>query len=449
MNTFAKSFFKLICCFWLFFVLLLLLMTASTAVPDAMIQNNMEESADTLCGNPRIYYMVPGVEGSQNHLYADAITLNIAYHLKDGSPLESIVWAKYYSSASDVNKSLRETVQGHLPANKEYMRYWHGSAGLVRFLHIIFNIRQIYFFHAILLLVLLIWLVLKLIQYGLAAEAVCLVFSLLMVSTWFVPFCLEYTWTFLCMLYASVIGLVLVGKGRERYLSILFLGAGMVTAFLDFLSTETITLLVPLLLVLRALLGRKNSSEYAKALNAWKLSLQSGILWLVGFAGMWASKWLLASVVLKQNVMVFVSSHIDERIGGGNNGLSKWEYMVGAVVRNLKCLLPFDYGILGAGILLASIILLVFIPVCLNFLRIRNPIDWKRMILYLVISLIPIIRYMVLHNHSWYHRSFTYRALAGTILAVCFAALELVKYSSEAVDTKTGIISMCNQNRES
>ena len=37
----------------------------------------------------------------------------------------------------------------------------------------------------------------------------------------------------------------------------------------------------------------------------------------------------------------------------------------------------------------------------------------------------------------------------GMAVAVCFAALELVKYSSEAVDTKTGIISMCSQNRES
>ena len=105
-----------------------------------------------------------------------------------------------------------------------------------------------------------------------------------------------------------------------------------------------------------------------------------------------------------------------------------WEYMAGAVTRNLKCLLPVDYGILGAGVLLACIVIFVFIPVCLNLLRIRNQIDLKMVILYLLVSLIPIIRFMVLHNHSWYHRSFTYRALAGSILAVVFALLEIVDW---------------------
>ena len=112
MDTYAKNLLKLVCCFGLFFSVLLFLLTAATAVPQTLIQKNMEESADILCENPRIYYMVPGVDGSQNHLYADAITLNIAYHLKDGSPLESVIWARYYTSASDVNESLRESVQG-------------------------------------------------------------------------------------------------------------------------------------------------------------------------------------------------------------------------------------------------------------------------------------------------------------------------------------------------
>lgn len=428
MDTYAKNLLKLVCCFGFFFSVLLFLLTAATAVPQTLIQKNMEESADILCENPRIYYMVPGVDGSQNHLYADAITLNIAYHLKDGSPLESVIWARYYTSASDVNESLRESVQGRLPANTEYMRYWHGSAAFVRFLHIFFNIRQIYFFHALLMLGLLSWLVSWLVRSNMATEAVCLVFSLSMVSSWFVPFCLEYTWTFLCMLSAAVIGLYLAAGGREQYLGLMFLGTGMATAFLDFLSTETITLLIPLLLVLRALRGRKGSSEYVGAVNAWKLSLQSGTLWSVGFVSMWASKWLLASAVLDVDVMSFVSRHIDERIGGGNSELSMWEYMAGAVTRNLKCLLPVDYGILGAGVLLACIVIFVFIPVCLNLLRIRNQIDLKMVILYLLVSLIPIIRFMVLHNHSWYHRSFTYRALAGSILAVVFALLEIVDW---------------------
>ena len=36
----------------------------------------------------------------------------------------------------------------------------------------------------------------------------------------------------------------------------------------------------------------------------------------------------------------------------------------------------------------------------------------------LIIALLPLVRYLVLNNHSYLHTFFTYRALASTILAV-------------------------------
>lgn len=56
---------------------------SSTYIPQELIQKQMEESADILCKNTRIWYMVPGVRSSVIHLYADVITENIAYHFSN------------------------------------------------------------------------------------------------------------------------------------------------------------------------------------------------------------------------------------------------------------------------------------------------------------------------------------------------------------------------------
>ena len=370
--------------------------------------------------------MIPGVESSQNHLYADAITVNIAYHLSDGSPLESVMWARYYWQDGDVNTSLRTAVQNHLGAETQYLRYWHGSAAVVRLLHIFLNIRLIYWLHAVMIVGLLAALLVLLINNRMYIEAAAFGFSMIMVSVWFVPFCLEYTWTFLCMLVTSLIGIKMVLKGKSNLLGILFLITGMVTVYLDFLSTETLTLVIPLLLILCVMEKQKgNTSEHG---NPWIISLKNSILWAIGYVGMWVLKWLIASAILHENVLPYVESHIGDRMSGINPAGSLAGYIAGAILRNVKCLLPFDYGMTGAAILLVIIAIFVVLPVVMDKVTVRNVINKKIIALYLLVGGIPILRFAVLRSHSWYHRSFTFRALAGTILAVCLIITEIIEW---------------------
>lgn len=399
---------------------------ASAYIPQKWIQKHMEESADILSEHDRIWYMIPGVESSQNHLYADAITANIAYHFSDDNPLESVMWARYCWQDGDVNTSFRTSVQNHLGAETQYLRYWHGSAAVVRLLHLLFNIRQIYWLHAFMIMGLLAALLVLLIKNRMYAEAAAFAFSVIMVSVWFVPFCLEYTWTFLCMLTASVTGVQLVLKGRRNLFGVFFLITGIVTVYLDFLSTETLTLVIPLLLVLRAM--EKHGGNSGEGGNPWILALKSSALWAIGYAGMWVSKWLLASAVLYKNVMPYVGSHIGDRISGTNPDGSLAGFIAGAIFRNVKCLLPFDYGMIGAAILLVTIAVFIVLPVVMDKVTVRSNIDKKIIALYFLIGGIPILRFAVLRNHSWYHRSFTFRALAGTLLALCFIITELIEW---------------------
>ena len=439
-------------------------MVISAYIPQKAIQTHMEESAEILAERPTTWQILPEINSSKVHPYADMLTLNIAYHFGDdiasyrfdgaldqfryanNEKLKSVMWAKYYGAPKDTDASIKlfkQSVDDRLHANKEYLRYWHGSAGIVRFLHIFLNIHQIYIFHSLILAVLLAFLVTVLIKNRFLKEAAALIISLAMVSIWFVPICLEYYWCFLVMTVVSIIAVKTATKGLWHRTTLLFFLTGIIAAYLDFLTTETVTLAVPLLLMVS--IG-KRSQVYGISSNmqrgvSWKLIFKSCFSWLKGFCSMWILKWILASLILQENVMPYVAAHIEERIGGDPNGKSQLAFAVGAVGRNLRCLLPFDYGRFGyfiLGMIIgASIALIVARGIKFNRCADRKTLHW-----YLAIGCIPIVRYLVLHNHAWYHRSFTYRALAGSILALCFILAELFtkQKCAQTGDDSTGAI---------
>lgn len=50
---------------------------------------------------------------------------------------------------------------------------------------------------------------------------------------------------------------------------------------------------------------------------------------------------------------------------------------------------------------------------------------WVR--LYMFLGCLPFIRFIAIRHHSWFHFFFTHRALASTVLALCFVVLELIQ----------------------
>ena len=434
--------------------LLTCVMTAAAYIPQDAIQKHMEESAGILAERPTTWQILPGINSSKVHPYADMLTLNIAYHLGDDidahrfdtafdrfrftntEKLKAVMWAKYYGAPKDTSESIKlfqQSVDNKWRANKEYLRYWHGSAGIIRFLHIFLNIRQIYILHSFVLSTLLALLLLLLRKGHYAWEAISLIISLAMISIWFVPVCLEYYWCFLVMFIAAIIGVKIAQKGAWENIGFLFFFTGIVIAYLDFLTTETITLVIPLLRMMSIWWRNKQKIVYVdpdadtgRHTMSVRIVAISCFSWLAGFSLMWISKWILASLILQEDVMPYVTAHIEERIGGEPDGKSQLTYAFGAVGRNLRCLLPFDYGRFG------YFVLGLIIGVCITLIvaheiRFNKTASREILAIYLVIGFIPIVRYMVLHNHAWFHRSFTYRALAGSILAVCFILAEFFR----------------------
>ena len=383
---------------------------AAVYVPREKIRPNMARSAGLLTERQVFFDVLEGIPSSKIDRYADSILLSIAWQYDSNDPLRSLMWSSYFNNPlANENDNFKASLDKDLPANTQYLRYWHGSAAIIRFLHLFLDLKGIYIFHGILLALLTLALCLLLFKKGFPLLCVGVTISMVSVAAWFVPLSLEYTWTFLLMLVISIIALLFeTGKRSKLTLLLLFTG-GMITAYLDFLTTETLTLCFPLIIVLFIRIKKAGACNKEHR----NFACISALLWGAGYVLTWVTKWLLAAIILKENPLPYVMEHIEERVSG-NIGLSPMGYIAGAVIRNLSCLFPFGFGIAGV---IAGVILILYVIYVLYVYR-KKDVDRGAVLLFLAVGILPIFRFMVLHNHSFLHYFFTYRALAATLLSI-------------------------------
>lgn len=409
---------KLSAAFLLAVLLLTLSLVLTAMIPRDAIRENMLESAQFLANRPLFGTVLDGVEGSRIDRYADAILLGIAWQYDGEKPLESVMVSSYYhTDYQNENENLLEAVEAGKEANQQYLRYWHGAILLIRPLLTVFSLEQIYLLDGAVMLALTLWLLTLLWKRKATVPFLGISLGLVMTGAWFVPLSLEYTWTFLLMLVMTILAVKLAYGGKWQYMSLLFLLSGVLTGFLDFLTTETLPLLVPLLTALWFGLRDKDTGFMAGQ------AVKSTLAWGFGYVGMWLSKWVLAALVLGENVMPYVAEHITRRLGG-DLGMTLPQYLLGALARNIRCLFPLEYG--AAGILAA--LALVIFAVYVGYVYHKKQISWKRIGLYAFLGAIPYVRYLILHNHAWLHCFFTYRAQLATILATVIILSELTDW---------------------
>ena len=241
-------------------------------------------------------------------------------------------------------------------------------------------------------------------------------FSILLSRFCVVSVSLQYVSCF-NIIFLAVIWLCL---NRESYTTgkkniyIFFLIVGAFTNFIDFLTVPMLTLGVPLIIYLFLTI---NNEDY-RIFNGVKKVILCSISWCCAYGFTWIFKWLIGTVILKQNVLDSAVSQGVFRVAGNE------EYPLNRVLmykKNIECLLGTTGGILFTSILIVWLIFMI----CS-----RKP--WKdcsKIIPVLLLSLYPYIWYGFMANHSQIHAMFTYRL---QIIAV-FSLLASMGY---CIDTK-------------
>ena len=407
---------RLIVTFVLAAFLLGAVLTVSAFIPRGAIEQQVRSSAEYLCRRDQFEEVISGISGSKIDRYADAILLGIAWQYDAEDPLRSVTASAYYhEDGKDESENLLRAVTEKLPANREYLRYWHGSLAVLRPLLVLLSLREIYFLNGFILLGLTAVLLVRLFRRKAWVPLAGVILSLTAAAVWFVPMSLEYTWVFLIVLIQLHLVLCRRFSGSLEKRAAFFLLSGIITNYMDFLTTELLTLLMPLLLLIW-----KDRDE-----NSWFPSPKGTALqaaaWMGGYAGMWIGKWQLARVVLDAELHRSVGFHIWMRSSAavsGSAGNQRWE----AIVRNVRCLFPLEYGLIGTIVGAGAVLGIIY----LCFIYHRNDIQRSLIFWYGLIGLVPFVRFLALGNHSYVHYFFTYRVLAATVFAVVLMLGEVV-----------------------
>ncbi|MCI8637299.1 MAG: hypothetical protein HFJ36_05660 [Clostridia bacterium] len=416
-----KKVLKYIAIFLLVLMISLGFLVATAKIPKKMIAENVKKSQRCFRTHDEIKKIRKDQEYTYLHIYADAILLNITYGLDEEYPLKSAVKAPYYLERENfqikdtIYYDFDELVEQDLKPNTQYLRYWHGSVGILKILLIFMDLEEIYIFNATILIILLIVLLSLLFKKKAIALGISLIIGLTITASAFVPFCLEYTWTYYIMLISSILAVLWIDK-QER-LNKLFFITGIITCFLDFLSTEIITIVIPLLIVL-VLKVKDKKIETAK--EALKVIVKSLFLWGIAYVSMWFAKWIIASIVLKTNAFIYVGWRAQKRINGKILGIKANELWLHAIKRNILTLYPLNLQKNESKLLIIPIVIAIIEIIIIRKRNLKKL--WFPGVI-LLIGILPYARYTILSNHAYTHFFFTFRSQIVTIMAIILAMI--------------------------
>ena len=434
------------------------LLLVSALIPQKAVTKNTEKSALYFSAKELFEIMIKNQDAVKRDNYADCISTGIAYHLGNSEPIEGsnrknpfirILEGRYTrDEGENVDEGLRRTIREGAPANKTYSRYWHGGAAVIRILLPLMDISAMrVLFFVIGMLLNLVWITYLVFRRE-YIMAISYLMGIIFGKILFGYACFEYA--FVCFLIPIFSALIYtsVRRSQEGKKSIpaegLFLTAGILTCFFDFLTAETAVFTIPAFIAFVCMDSKKTKPFIIRTENdkknksPWLFLFRIAAFWFFGYAGMFGLKWGLNALFLgREEAMRAFSSVAERTVGEVNETLNAFSPAVGFAkrlegifVHNFSCLC----GIPNNTSQSATILILLGTPAILYIIwfffrkkellnSLQNEKGKKEFSLFpifLVIAFIPILRFVILSNHSYLHYFFTYRALMVDVMILVY-----------------------------
>lgn len=397
--------------------LLWLMLVFAAVIPNAALYRNMEQSALSYREKEAFSFENGGRWNAISDNYGEVILLNVSWNMGEGNPLVSSLDTKYYDGEAfgeSIGLYLAVTDENTVP-NADYTRYWHGTAVFVRLMHLVTDVNGMKLFGmaaAFLFLLITAVLLMKRRHYALTGVLLLAVAS---VQIWNIRLSMEYQPAFIiCFLLCPMY--LWLEKRADVWLVCLSVAGGVLIAFFDFLTTETVTLLLPLILVVTV---RAEENRLGSLRDNVRLMVKCGIAWLLAYAGTFFIKWTAVSAVTGENKYRIAISSAGERIGGSLQGEGSDQFLVRvpeAVAANLSALFGGESRVdmmrIFAGLAISVLVLGSL------FYLFHKKQNGTAAVLLALLGGVVIVRYAVLNNHSYLHSFFTYRALVSPIMAL-------------------------------
>ena len=399
-----------------------LLLTLVFCIPTERIKSHVAESADRmLCGDKAADSAFAQHIRQHKESYTDSIIVQYAFEkIADQNAFEHAMWAWHYDLEEEIwaaEDSLRAVLAGadtsemHL---REYSRYWHGYLLYIKPLLLVISWEQLVWLELVLELVLLAAVFVAAFRKKHPGVAVAVAAGLLFMKPELMMVSLTMS-VCLIILLAAVLVLLLRGEWlRERgYFPEFFLCIGILTAYFDFLTYPAATLGFPLCVYFLI-------SERERIFPAVKRIAGYSICWGAGYAGMWASKWVIADAVLGTGTIKDALWNVLGRTEaiGGRPRLNGGRYVISLNFQEYDS----RFYVIAAGAL-AFLVLLALVRGLGRKLPIKLLLE--TIIPFLMIAAIPFAWIVVVQHHSALHARFTFRILGVASMALACIGLQV------------------------
>lgn len=392
--------FKTIRNFALVFVVIVILCFSLMVVTYTLPTDNAYESivADADLFSNLHFSTIPGYDTTSLDLYSDSIILSeICYYNHNVSLFDNSMSNYGTRDGHDFGKF----VGGNESVIKDYARYWHGNLVVLKVLFLFLDYNAIKLLELFFEVVMFIFIVKLMYGNNLKNYIIPFILSLFLIHPEVIGLSMQYFAMFNIMLISVCILLKFKEKlFKNNRLLYYFLAVGMLANFFDLTTYPLITLGIPAIFYL---LLEKDQNSIKQ--NVIKILL-FGIVWSVGFIGMWISKWIISSIILNKNVVA--------------NALEQFSWRVSSAEFS-----RFDAILANVLIYHKKVYLIIFVLIGIYYIKrlinARNKITLdgiKQIAPFLCIALMPFAWYFVLSNHSYIHFWFTYRDLLIFFFAV-------------------------------
>jgi len=366
--------------------------------------------------------------------YADCISTGIAWHLGEGGNYQAVISADYNSLPDEnVNVSFYREMRGEDVKTENYSRYWHGSAGVIRLMLLFTDIKIIRYMIAGLGILLNVALVVVLIRKKQVVLGVAYTGAFILVNGVFALTCMEYAFIFLLVPVATIFLVQCKKMPQRQNAQAAFLAIGMLTAYFDFLTTETLTFTVPFAMYYLVVKESKEQQTERKVQRKkdWFFLFKSGICWCAGYVGMFLVKWGLAAMLLGKDAFFDSASHAMERVNGDvnltlNGIVEKANYgelLQGIIQRNLGCMYWNSQDVKAGTVVIITLVAVAVLGRFWYMAR-KEKYEYDKAVLLCGVALVPFLRFLVLSNHAYIHYFFTYRALFVTVMVLIYLIYE-------------------------
>lgn len=361
-------------------------------IPQSILTEHWQEDREEDFRFGPFRLVVMGDYGTYLDDYTDNMKIEIAYRLNEQSVFTPTAYI------------------GYIDEEYDYGRYWHGYCIVIRPLLVFFNLSQIKILAGGVNLVLFVLLIIQLIRKGGASIAAALLLAAYITNFYIQLLSLQY---FNCTFFSLLFSLAFVTRQElyEKYKYLIFFVIGLLVCYFDFLTFESVTLSLPLLLS-EALSGGKDRMSV-------RIRRIAGVsvLWLLGYASMFVTKWLL--YIAAGGAKELILYKVVQRTTGSNT--TQQFTVTDSLALNFGMLKHLSFENWYIVLICCSVLWLLYVYLARGIHK-----EWKGNIFLLLIGLIPVMRLILVREHSASHAGFAYHALLTAVAVVVYPFVQLL-----------------------